>query len=144
MSSLQSKHIQAIQYTSIHINTHQYTSLLTQKKYKTFDVFHDFLGIRCGLCGPWPPEATTTSTWRPGAVTSGGSATSCGRCPAPRPRRTATGGPRCTSRRRATATRRSARCCWRRGPRWTPGTTEASRLRVLKNSKTHGSFVEFA
>ena len=66
---IQSKHIQAIQYTSIHINTHQYTSihiqytsihinthqytsLLTQKKYKTFDVFHDFLGLRCGLCGP--------------------------------------------------------------------------------------------
>ena len=33
-------------------NTHQYTSLLTQKRYKTFDVFHDFLGLRCGLCGP--------------------------------------------------------------------------------------------
>ena len=49
---IQSKHIQAIQYTSIHINTHQYTSLLTQKRYKTFDVFHDFLGLRCGLCGP--------------------------------------------------------------------------------------------
>ena len=34
--------------------------------------------------------------------------------------------PRCT-RRRTRATGRSAGCCWRRGPRWTPGTTVASR-----------------
>ena len=50
MSSLYT--IQAYPSHTIHINTHPYTSLLTQKKYKTFDVFHDFLGLRCGLCGP--------------------------------------------------------------------------------------------
>ena len=59
MSSLY--RIQAYPSHTIHINTHQYSSLLTQKKYKTFDVFHDFLGLCCGLCGP----STGALPWRP-------------------------------------------------------------------------------
>ena len=76
--------------------------------------------------GPWPSEAATTSSRRPPPVTSAGSGTCCGRCPAPWPRRTEAAPPRCTAQ-RTKATRRSAGCCWRRGPRSTPGLRKASR-----------------
>ena len=126
---IQSKHIQAIQYTSIHFVV---DSKKDTKHSTCSTIFWVSVVASAALPpgprgGPWPSEAATTSSGRPGAVTSGGSGTCCGRCPAPWPRRTATGGPRCT-RRRAKATRRSAGCCWRRGPRWTPGTSAASRL----------------
>ena len=74
---------------------------------------------------PVASEATTTSSWRPRTAPSVPCGTCCGRRPAPQPRRTKTAGRRCTSR-RATATSRSAGCCWRRGPRWRPGIGTAS------------------
>ena len=123
---IQSKHIQAIQYTSIHF-------VVDSKKIQNIRRVPRFFGsplwpLRPFRCPPGAAacsEATTTSSWRPSMAASARCATSCGRCPAPWPGRTATGGPRCT-RRRSEATRRSAGCCWR-GPRWTPGTTKASR-----------------
>ena len=126
--------IQSYPNHTIHINTHQYSSLLTQNsKHSTCSaIFWVSLVASAALPpvpsrgGQWCSEATTTSSRQPGAAASEPCGTSCGRCPAPWPRRAASAPPRCTGR-RTTATWRSAGCCWRRGPRWTPEPTEASR-----------------
>ena len=126
LHSIQSNHIQTIQYTSTHIDFDSKHSML---------LCHDFLGLRCGLCGPSTgalpgrpvaPEAATTSPGQLVLVVLARCATSCGRGPALWLQRRTTGGPCCTTR-RARAAWRSARCCWRRGPRSRPGMTLASR-----------------
>ena len=76
--------------------------------------------------GPWP-EAATASSRRSSAAPWVPCGTSCRRSRAPWPRGTASWDPpRCMGRRSA-GMWRSAGCCWRRGPRWTPGTSAASR-----------------
>ena len=105
-----------------------------------------FLGSPLGLPGgggPVASEATTTSSRRPSTATSAPCGTCCGRCPAPRPRRTSSAPLRCTGR-RSTADRSSAGCCWRRGLRWTPGIGAAAWRKIaLPGGRNTGSFYLF-
>ena len=129
---IQSKHIQAIQYTSIHISTLR-CWLKKNRKHSTCSTIFWVSVVAFATLppvpsrgGPWPPEAATTSSGRPTGVCSARCGTCCGRCPARWPRRTSTAAPRCTTR-RSTATPRSAGCCWRLGPMWAPVAATASR-----------------